>query len=264
MSNRKPLPKGLRFEVFKRDKFKCQYCGANAPEVILNVDHIVPVAGGGGNGITNLITACQSCNSGKSDKPLSANAAVEKSRVQLEELQERREQLELMLEWHKGLASIRDDTADAAVEFFNSFLSGLSLSESGKLPIKELLSKYSFNEVCSAIRCSIETYHKLDGDNQSDKLSVSKCLEKLKGICLVNKTCETRPYMRRIYHLKNIAAKRLNYFNHREAIRLLEDAHLAGATDDQLAHCALRCRNWTTFTESLEELIESDFTGGGQ
>ena len=46
-NKRKSITKSVRFEVFKRDGFKCQYCGASAPDVILEVDHIVPVAEGG-------------------------------------------------------------------------------------------------------------------------------------------------------------------------------------------------------------------------
>lgn len=34
------ISKRVRFDVFKRDSFKCQYCGKSAPDVILEVDHI--------------------------------------------------------------------------------------------------------------------------------------------------------------------------------------------------------------------------------
>lgn len=59
------MSKRVRFEVFKRDGFSCQYCGATPPKVILEVDHIDPVAGGGSDDIDNLVTACFSCNRGK-------------------------------------------------------------------------------------------------------------------------------------------------------------------------------------------------------
>jgi len=62
---RKAISKTLRFEVFKRDSFLCQYCGAHPPHVVLQVDHILAVANGGGNNVDNLITACQPCNLGK-------------------------------------------------------------------------------------------------------------------------------------------------------------------------------------------------------
>lgn len=66
---KKPRRKGLsqktRFEVFKRDHFTCQYCGAHPPGVLLHVDHFLAVANGGTNDIDNLITACEPCNQGK-------------------------------------------------------------------------------------------------------------------------------------------------------------------------------------------------------
>lgn len=65
MPKRKAITKKTRFEVFKRDGFSCQYCGATPPNVLLQVDHIDPVAKGGGNEIENLVTSCQPCNIGK-------------------------------------------------------------------------------------------------------------------------------------------------------------------------------------------------------
>lgn len=55
----------VRFEVFKRDNFTCRYCGRKTPEVVLEVDHVVPVAEGGTDDMDNLVTACWECNRGK-------------------------------------------------------------------------------------------------------------------------------------------------------------------------------------------------------
>ncbi len=56
----------LRFEVLRRDRYTCRYCGAQAPDVVLTVDHVIPTALGGGDEPSNLVTACSDCNSGKS------------------------------------------------------------------------------------------------------------------------------------------------------------------------------------------------------
>ena len=69
---RKSISTRTRFEIFKRDQFTCQYCGAKPPAVILHVDHIIAVANGGANDTGNLTTACQRCNLGKSAVPLSS------------------------------------------------------------------------------------------------------------------------------------------------------------------------------------------------
>lgn len=68
---RKALSKRTRFNIFKRDGFTCQYCGAHPPGVILHVDHITPVAEGGTSDIDNLVTACEPCNLGKGAVSLS-------------------------------------------------------------------------------------------------------------------------------------------------------------------------------------------------
>jgi hypothetical protein len=62
------ISKKLRHEVFKRDNFKCFYCGvkpSDGDDVILEVDHVLPVCEGGTNDIDNLVTSCKDCNRGK-------------------------------------------------------------------------------------------------------------------------------------------------------------------------------------------------------
>jgi 5-methylcytosine-specific restriction endonuclease McrA len=65
-------PASRRFEVLKRDGFVCQYCGAHPPNVLLEIDHIIPVKEGGDNDEGNLFTACLDCNRGKGAIPLSS------------------------------------------------------------------------------------------------------------------------------------------------------------------------------------------------
>ena len=71
--NRTYLPRKesfrLRFEVFLRDNFTCQYCGRNPKEdpIKLEIDHIIPRSKDGENKKENLITACYDCNIGKSN-----------------------------------------------------------------------------------------------------------------------------------------------------------------------------------------------------
>jgi len=67
---RRAASKRLRFEVFNRDHFTCQYCGAQPPDVVLVLDHVVPVSQEGTTTNDNLVTACESCNQGKAHRPL--------------------------------------------------------------------------------------------------------------------------------------------------------------------------------------------------
>jgi hypothetical protein len=68
------VSKRLRFEILRRDNHTCRYCGGVAPDVILTVDHVIPVSLGGSDEPTNLVAACKDCNAGKTssnpDAPL--------------------------------------------------------------------------------------------------------------------------------------------------------------------------------------------------
>lgn len=66
------ISKRLRYEILRRDNHACRYCGGVAPDVILTVDHVVPVALGGRDEPTNLVAACKECNAGKSSMPVDA------------------------------------------------------------------------------------------------------------------------------------------------------------------------------------------------
>lgn len=61
--------KRLRDFAFRRDDYTCRYCGARA--VRLECDHVVPVSRGGSHELTNLVTACFSCNRSKRNKLVS-------------------------------------------------------------------------------------------------------------------------------------------------------------------------------------------------
>lgn len=83
----------VRFDVFKRDGFTCQYCGRKAPDVILEVDHIIPVSQGGQDTIENLATSCWDCNRGKGAGDLESRAPVPDLEERAELILEREGQL---------------------------------------------------------------------------------------------------------------------------------------------------------------------------
>jgi hypothetical protein len=73
------VTKRLRYEVLRRDGFRCRYCGATPAQAELRVDHVIPDALGGSSEPTNLATSCEPCNSGKSSVAPDAETVVEVS-----------------------------------------------------------------------------------------------------------------------------------------------------------------------------------------
>lgn len=158
MATRKPIPKRTRFEIFKRDGFKCQYCGKAAPEVILEIDHVVPVAHGGTNDITNLVTACRECNNGKGARELSDDTIIKRQQAQLEEINERREQAEMLTEWKKALQEVVAGQIDAIDSYLVS-VTGDGMTEEGKRNMRMLIRRFGFQEVYTSVEIAFEKYY---------------------------------------------------------------------------------------------------------
>lgn len=66
---RRLMSASLRYDILRRDNFRCQICGVTAKDGYkLHVDHIVPVSKGGLTEPSNLRTLCERCNMGKGAK----------------------------------------------------------------------------------------------------------------------------------------------------------------------------------------------------
>jgi hypothetical protein len=168
MSKRKTISQSLRFEVLKRDLFTCQYCGARAPEVILEIDHVKPVAKGGDNSIENLVAACKECNRGKRDKKLSELSEVEKSRKQIEELQEKKNMIDMIIQWKEGLNDQLEYQVDAISEVYFRLL-GITdkrFNDNYRKRLKANIKKFGFSEILESTYIAVDTY----GEAASNKI----------------------------------------------------------------------------------------------
>ena len=112
MNERKTIPNYIRFQVFKRDRFTCQYCGRSGVE--LEVDHIQPLASGGTNDLDNLITACKDCNRGKRDMPV----LPEGYRL-VKESKSRRVQLLVRPSIYEGIKKLAEDSKQSVNDYLN-------------------------------------------------------------------------------------------------------------------------------------------------
>jgi hypothetical protein len=149
---RKPLSKKLRFEVFKRDSFKCQYCGAKPPKVPIEVDHIVPVSNGGKNDELNLITSCFDCNRGKSNNELDIVLDTTISKVEkIKIAQEQYRDIKKLLNKEKKIINEQIDEIESV---YSSVFEDFCFSAKFRISVKNFISKLSFEDVLEAIEIS--------------------------------------------------------------------------------------------------------------
>lgn len=223
MAKRKKISASIRFEAFKRDSFKCQYCGRCAPEVVLELDHIEPHSKGGADDLLNLITSCWECNNGKSDRRLSDNTVLQKQRDQLEELQERREQLEMMLKWRSANADIEGDALKAFQEAYEDRVPGWYLNETGLHSARQLIKKFGLQHTLDALDNAAAQVIRIGKGGRATKESAGKMF----GAIFIN---TEPPEVRELYRLRGRIRKRWNHVNDGRCISILRRLLKLGAT----------------------------------
>lgn len=252
MSERKPISKKLRFEVFKRDSFTCQYCGKMAPDTILEIDHIDPVKDGGKNNIINLQTSCFDCNRGKGCKPLSDNQVIKQQQEQLKEINERREQLKLLLQWKKELERFDSEQVDAINEIIIS-VSNKKLSEIGRQVMLKTIRKYGISNVIDATNASIQQYLKEDDNN------VSKVIDYIPRICAMKNKQKDNPYLYKSYYIKGIIRNRFGLRNEKRLIIALTNVVCDEESYNVVENIAKSVESLVDFWDLLNEYFETDY-----
>lgn len=258
MAKRKTITKQTRFEVFKRDSFKCVYCGEAAPRVVLHIDHIQPVSKGGTNDLINLVTSCFECNMGKSNRLLSDDSAVQKQKSQLDDLQERREQLEMMMQWREGLSDLGDQEIEIAKKEWRRITETYYLSDNGVASLKKLVKKFGLQPVLDSMQ-KAATYLEFDAsEGRFSQESVEHAFSKVGGICKLESLPE---WQRDLHHVRNIARSRAGGWWHHSTsahvLSVLEEAYNVGYTIDQLKRLASEGLSYTELIKELEKAIQN-------
>ena len=169
------VSKKLRFEVFKRDNFTCQYCSAKPPKVPLEIDHIIPVCKGGDNNIDNLITACFDCNRGKSGNELTSvpKTILEKSEGKKLALKQYKE-YQKILQMEKMQMELDID----CVEFvYTSTFEGWLFSPNFRISVKNFIEKLGIEVVIDAMEKSC---NRMYYENNALKYFCGICWTKIK------------------------------------------------------------------------------------
>lgn len=157
MPKRKSISKKVRFEIFKRDGFTCQYCSGKPPKVPLEIDHIIPVINGGGNEDENLITACFDCNRGKGAReltliPLTTVEKLERMKI----AQDQYKQFKKILETQKKIIKSQVDEVSGMYSFH---FPEWRLSDKFRVQVKNFIDKLGVDECVDSMERACARIH---------------------------------------------------------------------------------------------------------
>jgi hypothetical protein len=174
---RKSISKKLRFEIFKRDQFVCQYCGSHPPSVILHVDHIIPVKEGGENDMDNLITSCATCNLGKSANLLTSIP------LSLKEKSELVKESEAQIKAYSKVMQDKKDRLDYEMWKVAATIEGADyIKQYNRADLKTIevfLQRLEFNDVIDAAELAYSRF--VNDDYSKFKYFCGICWNRIKG-----------------------------------------------------------------------------------
>lgn len=152
----------LRFEVFKRDSFTCQYCGRKPPDVVLNADHVLAKAAGGGDDFENLVTSCWDCNIGKFDRPVDVTALPQRESLEIkaERLAQMKALHEMLLGEEKVKSKLVSDLCIVWAKRDGLYHSDGKFNYWSDLPdaLRQFLKKLPLDEIHDAIAIAFRKF----------------------------------------------------------------------------------------------------------
>ena len=256
---RKSISQKIRFEIFKRDKFTCQYCGEEAPKVILNIDHINPVKNGGDNNITNLITSCFDCNSGKRARLLNDDHIVKKQKKSLNELQERRNQIEMIAQWREDLLDVNDLKINKLCAFIlKGWNYELDFEQERKL--QTITNKFKLNIVYDAVEVAFDHYSDTPWEDAK-----GYAFSKIGGICY-NMTNDVKNEFNLLYEKAGIIFDEIEKYENkvfkwqkRVTLSLLKKMNKLYSVDEmKFVYDGGWFSNWEEWREIIEREIKKN------
>jgi len=156
---RKSISTSLRYDIFTRDGYTCQYCGSKPPDVVLELDHRVPVSAGGDNDPMNLLTACWGCNSGKRDKLPGHFTPVPDADLQMLKVSQEAAEYQRYMEASKRTRAIRAEVIEHLQDIWHRSFGG---DEDVWVPkesvIEGWLARYPPDVIENAILAAIPAY----------------------------------------------------------------------------------------------------------
>lgn len=157
MANRKPIGKTLRFKILSKYQFTCVYCGNVPPNVLLEIDHIVPVCKGGTNSEDNLVCSCFECNRGKSGNSIESSPIQNIDSITKEKLLQYKEYIKYIQDKSK----LDSDAVQMVCDVYESCHEGYTPNDKYRINIRNFIDKinlhntiYAMEQAC--IRCNGE------------------------------------------------------------------------------------------------------------
>ncbi len=155
-------------------------------------------------------------------------------------------------ECRKRLTRINEAVMQCA-EIWHEITETYTLTETGIKGLRKLISRFSAEEVASAMTKSVKYLDFADGAYTAE--SVEKAWNKVGAICTVERLAKDDPHIHEIYKIRMMLMTRIPSLRPYVLIRNLTDLRNAGYSAAEIRAAMEPVRYWTQFHDTLTEML---------
>ena len=190
----------------------------------------------------NLVTSCEPCNSGKGPRQLDDHSVIVKQKRQLDDLNERRLQAEMLCDYRTELKKEPVPELPSVFRFW-LHLSKAEPRDSDRDAVEKLLVSAGLRETLHCIEIVTDQYS-----------NAEQAIRMLPRVAAVRRKTKRKPYLRDLLYIRGILRNRLTYVNERMALKLMENAVEGGASTDQIRDASMRVVSWPDWKAAIGAL----------
>jgi TolA-binding protein len=250
-----PEYKRIKYEVFEKDAFKCQFCGTGAPNVTLQLVRIQDAQPDEEWLDTAFLsTSCKVCEKKKSGTD---EKSLNNPYMSIDELEERLQQLKMLINWRKGMLNIRKQQLNNLIIYWENKISGFETNNDQKKYLAAHISKYSGDEIRSAMDMAVDKFIKYDEDGKLDQSSILTAFSKIPEICQTKTeivTAHESDGLQRIHD--QLSSNIAGFFDTRRTQQWLNYARSWEVQIDDLYKMASSVKSWTEFSVNIDKMVE--------
>lgn len=250
-----PEYKRIKYEVFEKDAFKCQSCGNGAPNVTLQLIRIQDTQQKDEWLDTAFLsTSCKLCEkkkSGVDDNSLNNNY------FSVDELEERLQQLRMLINWRKGMLNIRKQQLNNLITHWEDKIPDFETNNDQKKYLAAYISKYSSDEIRAAMDMAVDKFIKFSDDGTLDRSSILTAFRKIPEICQTKTEIVSAHESDGLQRIHNQLEEGINgFFDSNRALQWLNYARSWEVPIDDLFKMASAVKSWTEFSVDIDKMVE--------
>ena len=179
--------------------------------------------------------------------------------MQLEDLEERRQQLQMLHDWHMSLVDLNDQAVDLAQSLWFESIGepGFVWAATARDEIRKLIKRHGFDAVCAAAREAAEAALRSSRINHERDEVTNEWFWKIGRIISVQKLKAEDPGAARLLYIRGTCRTRFSYCNEREALSLLQRAYELGVGMQWMESTAKACRCWSEWRNLMDDAIQT-------